>query len=274
MRIKWGEPNARYFETGLDRGVLYPTAGGAVPWNGLTSLDESGNGEISYYYNDGVIMLADVDATDYEAHLSALTYPREFGECLGLVNVAEGLLVDNQKPKRFHLSYRTLVGSGLTGDMFGYQIHLVYNAMAKLGTKKRATISERPEPLGFDFDIVATPVQIPGYRPSAHYIIDTRDLVPETIAELEGILYGTNETSPRLPTVHELFDMMSFGDEINVYQLEDGFVRVTASRANLFQVGPNTFQVNNINATSNGDGTWDVTDGNGTHVHPLEEPEE
>ena len=34
--VKWDTIGERRFETGVDRGVLYPTSGMGVPWNGLT----------------------------------------------------------------------------------------------------------------------------------------------------------------------------------------------------------------------------------------------
>ena len=48
-KIVWDAEGERLFETGVDRGVLYPidetgAYGIGVPWNGLTSVSESPEG--------------------------------------------------------------------------------------------------------------------------------------------------------------------------------------------------------------------------------------
>lgn len=53
--VVWDVPGELRYETGLDRGVLYPPGRRAVPWNGLVSVDEStdeANAETIYF--DGV----------------------------------------------------------------------------------------------------------------------------------------------------------------------------------------------------------------------------
>lgn len=264
-RLVFGDPDARYFQTGIDRGVLY-LADKAVVWDGITGFDESGNGSSSIHYIDGKIYLADTDATDFEGKLNAYFWPDELSECLGIPEVAEGLYVDNQKPKRFNFSYRTLIGSGGTGDMFGYQIHLVYNAIATIGSKSRKTINDVPDPMDFQFDLVCTPVKLPGYRPSAHYIIDTRRMTPETITSLEDILYGSDVSDPRLPEPIELYDLLNFGDGISVTLHQNGEVTFRGSNQNIRILDENTYAIDNINAVTNPDGTIDISDGDGTEI--------
>ena len=47
-KADWDETGKRYYETGVDRGVLYPISNGAyplgVPWNGLVNVNESPSG--------------------------------------------------------------------------------------------------------------------------------------------------------------------------------------------------------------------------------------
>ncbi len=45
-RLVWDQLGDRVYETGLDRGVLYFTDGGGVPWNGLTSVEERSTRDI------------------------------------------------------------------------------------------------------------------------------------------------------------------------------------------------------------------------------------
>lgn len=241
--------------------------GTAIPWNGITGFDESGNGDSSIHYVDGQVYLADVDPTDFSGKLSAYSWPDEFSEALGFPEVADGLYVDNQKPKRFDFSYRSLIGSGSTGDMFGYQIHLVYKAMASFAGRSRKTINNNSDPLEFGFDLVCTPVALPQYRPSAHYVIDTRHLAKATVTQLEGILYGDATHAPRMPTPTELFDILNFGTAITFVKFPHPVLGEcwTASGAfsNVHYTGDgSTFEILNVNGSwiSEPDGQYQLQD--------------
>ena len=278
--LTWDEPNERYYQHGVDRGVLYTNGSdGAVVWNGLTGVDESGEGESHILYRDGLIYMADVVPGDFKGKATALFYPDEFSTNLGIVEAAGGLYVDYQKPKRFGMSYRSLIGSGTAGDMFGYQIHLVYNAMAAIGDRDHRTTTDSPNPMDFAFDLVCTPVKLPGYRPSAHYILDTRHLDVTLIKDLEDILYGTDGVPGRLPTPLELFEWMNFGVTITVTDIQGGVIHgnvggnltvdlftIAGNKENVVSKPDGSFQANNINATDNADGTYTITDGGDTVV--------
>lgn len=275
--ITWDDPTRRFYQHGLDHGVLYIPGINAIPWNGLITANEGGEGTSEVMYRDGVVYLADAEASDHQMSVTSMMYPEAFGQCIGIPKVTDGLFVDNQKPKRFDLSYRTLIGSGSAGDLFGYQIHLVYNCMATIKQRQRNTIGKSTDPSNFEFDIVCTPVKMPGYRPSAHLIIDTRTLSPGKIAEVEGILYGVGSESGRMPTPTELFDLLNYGDMITVtvhdeksigtvYSVDIQTYTVEGSEDNVYGTDYNGFKVDNANAVNNGDGTWTVTDGPNTTV--------
>lgn len=260
--LTWDKPDERFFEHGLDRGALYMGGAAPIPWNGLTSFDEGGSGNTSLYYRDGLIYLADAEASDFSGKLSALFFPDEFSQCLGIPEVADGLFVDNQKPQRFGLSYRTLVGSGETGDLFGYQIHLVYNCMATVEPRSRRTLGSDSAPTEFTFNIVCTPVKLTGFRPTAHYVIDTRHLDAATVADLENLIYGSGS----LPAPQVLFDMLNFGNAITVTVHTNGTYTVEGSNKNVYSTDYNIFQMDNINGVDNGDGTYVISDGGTTDV--------
>lgn len=241
-------------------------AGRCFPWNGLMSVDEGGVGSSELLYRDGVVYLADAEPGDFVGVIQAIMYPDAFSDCVGIPRAADGFYVDNQKPKPFHLSYRTLIGSGSRGDMFGYQLHLLYNCMATIGQRKRNTIGADTTPVDFTFDLACTPVKLPGYRPTAHYIIDNRNLSADTIAAIEDILYGTDNTVGRMPTPTELFDILNFGDAITVVVHPDETYTVTASEENLIELSPDSFLMRNINGADLGDGTYVISDGGNTDV--------
>lgn len=262
--LVWGDPEDRYYQHGVDRGVLYSSVGPAVVWNGITGIDEASDSSTALYYIDGRVYMADVEPGDYKGSLSAYFWPDEFAACVGIPEASPGFFIDNQKPKRFDLSYRSLIGSGNAGDMFGYQIHLVYNAMAQLSTRSRKTINNTPAPMEFQFDMVATPVAIPGFRPSAHYIIDTRNLAPETLVLLETLLYGGEFGAPRMPTPGELYDLLNFGTAIVFSTFTHPTLgscwRAVGSHSNVHMTSDTTWEILNVNGINHGDGTYTLED--------------
>lgn len=270
--IEWGNQDERYFQHGVDRGVFYDRDNdNGKAWNGITGVTESGNGSSTVYYIDGQIYLADVDATDFSGSLTAFDYPPEFAGCVGMPMIADGLFMDNQKPTRFGFCYRSLIGSGIAGDQFGYMIHLWYNCMATIGNKARKTLNANTTPMEFNFDLVAKPVKIPGFRPSAHLVLDTRTLSPEQLEGIERLLYGEigddYVISPRLPDPIDLFEMIAYGDAISViHYVDDALIAISGNSGNVHMTDPDSYVVNNVNAVDNGDGTYDISDGGLTTV--------
>lgn len=244
--LTWDDPTTRTYEQGVDRGVFYPPNGTPVVWNGLFGIDESGNHDVNTFYIDGQMYFSAIEGGDYTSRLSCYTYPDIFSNYVGLTHVddASGLFVDNQMPRMFGMSYRSLVGSGSAGDLFGYKIHLVYNALATIGDISRRTIGASPEPTELEFDLICKPIKLAGHRPSAHYILDTRFMSKPTVASLETLLYGTGLTPGRLPSPTELYEILHLNGELIFTSIDDYTWKVE---------GPSDF------ITDNGDGTWSIT---------------
>lgn len=253
--ISWDDPDDRYFSTGVDRGVLY-SEDGAVPWNGIIGVTEAGGGNTSLLYRDGHIYYSDVEPGDYSGSLTAFFWPAEFDKCLGMPEIAPGFHVDYQKPRHFGLSYRSLIGSGTRGDMFGYQIHVVYTAIASAQSRTRKTRTNSPELDEFSFDLVATPVRVPGYRPTAHFIIDTRGLSEGQITTLEDLLYN----HPTLPDPVYIYELLKFGDAIHFVDLLDGRIRVTGSTTNVNLQPDGRVEINNVDGSDSGLGYYNLSD--------------
>ena len=215
-RLVWDQVDDRLYKAGIDHGVLYlPNDQGeyddGVAWNGLTSIDESfGDDTTSPYYYDGVKYLDSYDIGDFQAKLSAFTYPDEFLEFEGMEALGNGLYVDDQPGKLFGLTYRTLIGSMQAGLAEGYRIHLVYNLTAVPGTLTFQNGSNPSEPLNFDWDIYSIPEKASPYRPTGHIILDSRLMNDDVLASLEDIIYGTEGTKPRLPSLEDLLDFVYY----------------------------------------------------------------
>lgn len=203
-RLSWGTPGERFYEAGVDRGVLYVSSTGYV-WNGLTSVQQNASGgEPQPYYLDGY-KYAQVAATeDFNATLEAYSSPREFGPCDGSTELYSGLTVTQQKRQPFSLSYRSKVGDDLTGLELGYKIHLVYNALAAPSDRNHQTLAQDTPLTTLSWAITTQPPSATGFRPTSHFVIDTRRASSGDVTALEDILYGTVSTSARFPTVAEL----------------------------------------------------------------------
>lgn len=213
-KIVWDKTGERFYETGVDHGVLYPMQSSGeyslgVPWNGLTAITESPSGaEASPIYADNIKYLTLMSAEEFNATIEAYTYPEEFGECNGEASIASGVTVGQQTRKLFGLSYRTKLGNDTEGTDYGYKLHLVYNALAGVSDKGYTTINDSPEAMTLSWEISTTPVEVPGLKPTACVTIDSTKADPEKLAQLEAILYGTEDEEARLPLPEEVMSIM------------------------------------------------------------------
>lgn len=211
-RLTWGATGQRFYETGVDRGVLYVDTQPGVAWPGLISVPESpSGGDARAYYIDGIKYLNISSAEEFEATINAFASPAEFAPCDGTTAIHNGLFVTQQPRKSFGFSYRTMVGSDLDPD-YGYKIHLVYNALAAPSQRSNNTINDSSEPDAFSWDISTRPPTFTGYKPTAHFVVESKATAPYRLAAFEDILYGNDTNLPRLPPAQELVDFFSNND--------------------------------------------------------------
>lgn len=197
-RLAWDAVGERYFETGVDKAVLFVMdANGdymtGVPWNGLTGVTESPSGaEATPLYADNIKYLTLQSAEEFGATLEAFTYPDEFAECDGSKTIlaAPGLMLNQQARKKFGLCYRTKVGNDVEGTAHGYKLHLIYGAQAAPSEKAYATINDSPEAITFSWELTTTPVIVDGYDPIASIVVDSRTATPAKLTLLEDLLFG------------------------------------------------------------------------------------
>lgn len=221
-KVKWDQTGERLYETGVDRGVVYPQASnGSYPkgagWNGLTAVTESPSGaEPTPLWANNHKYLTLMSAEEFGATIEAYTYPDEFAECDGSAKLAKGVRIGQQKRKTFGFTYRTKVGNDVDGESYGYKLHLVYGALAAPSEKNRQTINEDPEATTMSWEVSTTPVEVEGFEPTSHLEIDSTTADPEKLASLETILYGKDPTQPagsdgvepRLPLPDEVATIM------------------------------------------------------------------
>lgn len=216
-RLAWDNIGERFYETGVDHGVLYlPDAAGvfnkAYPWNGLTTVTESPSGaESNPQYADNIKYLNLLSAEEFGATIEAFTYPDAFAECDGTAIPSAGVMVGQQGRAIFGMAYRTLVGNDQVGTDKGHKLHLIYGAQAAPSEKAYSTINDSPEPLTFSWEITTTPVPVNGYKPTAQITIDSTKVPAAKLTQLDDILFGTAGDAPRMPQPNEVIALFGTG---------------------------------------------------------------
>ena len=219
-KLVWDADGERFYESGTDRGVLFPMANGVyskgVAWNGLTGVTESPSGaEESVLYADNRKYGTMRSAEEFGATVEAYTYPDEWAACDGSAELAPGVYAGQQNRSAFGMAYRSKIGNDATQDL-GYKLHLMYGATASPSEKAYATVNDSPEAITFSWEVTTNPVNINDeHKPTALLTIDSRTADATKLAALEAIIYGTNAagevqaTEPRLPLPAEVMTLMT-----------------------------------------------------------------
>lgn len=260
--IEWDKVGERVYQSGVSKGVLYLKDGRVVPWNGLTAIEDGTNPELKSYYLDGVKILDHVTPGDYVGKLSAFTYPDEFDEVVGVRPIATGLSFYEQPSKTFNLSYQTRISSDTDPDL-GYKIHLLYNLSAIPESSQFETLKEQADANVFSWSLSGTPpiYTIDGVKPAVHISVDSRDARPDLLAQVENILYGTDTTEPRFPTILEM--RLLFGEVGGLFIIDNGdgtWTAIDASDDFVDMLDADTFQIRYADATFIDPDTYQITD--------------
>jgi len=235
--LAWHTDSPVKYETGIDRGVLYPIEGPGVVWNGLISVEEqAAEDSIRSYYIDGIKYLDVAPRKDYKASIRAFSVPREFLSCLGERVVRPGCSVANQPRARFNLSYRTMTG------VDSYKIHLVYNAFASPANVNHRSIDGSASTDNFSWDISTVPIKMgPSY--SAHLVIDPRLAYATVIEDLERMLYGSPDNDPYLPSPQEVLDLFEDSSILKITDHGDGTWTAEGPDEAIRMLDPTTFEI-------------------------------
>lgn len=221
-KIVWDKIGEHYYEAGVDHGVLYSynkntkKFENGVAWNGLTAVNESPSGaEPTAIWADNIKYLNLMSAEQYGATIECLTYPKEFDKCNGLASLGEGVTIGQQPREIFGYSYRTLLGNDTEGTNFGYKLHLVYNATASPSEQGHSTVNDSPETGSFSFSVSTTPVDVPGFKPTATLVIDSTKVDSAKLTAIEALLYGTDAgdgqeaTTASLPLPEKIIEILT-----------------------------------------------------------------
>jgi hypothetical protein len=217
-KITWDDTGQRFYETGVDHGVLYiPDDTGdyskGVAWNGLTTVTESpSGGDSTPQYADNIKYLNLISAEQLSVTVEAFTYPDEFAEFDGLASLVEGVQVAQQPRPIFGLCYRSRLGNDLQGDSFGYKLHLLYGCTAAPSEKAYATVNDSPAAIAFSWSVSTNPVAVTDYRPTSLLIVDSSKIQDDiAMGALETVLYGDAAVEARLPLPDEVVTIIGGG---------------------------------------------------------------
>lgn len=220
--IEWDAAGKRFYENGVDRGVLYKmntdgSYGVGVAWNGLTGVTQSPDGaEANDLYADNSKYATLRSTETFGCTIEAYTYPDEFMECDGSAEIAKGVYAGQQERQGFGFSYRTNIGNDTaTKSDDGYKIHLVYGCTASPSERSYETVNDSPDAITLSWEVTTTPINVAGYKPTATLEIDSRVADPTKLKALEDLLYGTASKEPSLPLPAEVISMMGTVDTVS-----------------------------------------------------------
>lgn len=213
----------REYESGLDRGVFYPSTGPGEAWSGLISIDEnsSDTNEVVKYI-DGIRINQRRMLGYFAGNIIAYYYP-------------DSLYEDEftqRRVKSFGLSYRTRTSES-------YKIHLVYNVLIS----PAEYVHQQTEVEPFRWLFSTLPVEIPGATQSAHLVIDASIAYSNTMNDLEDMLYGTDETEPHLPSPIEVLSIFENNAILKVTDHGDGTFTIDGPDSAIIMLDATTFEV-------------------------------
>lgn len=260
--LVWDQIGERTYEAGLTKGVLYTETGLGIPWNGLTSVEESSTSEVESVYFDGVKFSDIVTLGDFEAVMRAFTYPDEFLYYEGTIQDQTGFYVTNQPPSKFGLSYQTLIGDDLNPDA-GYKIHIHYNLTAIPSNRTFDSISDQLDPIEFEWNITSIPEDIENFYPTAHVILDSRKLDAHMLQDIEDILYGSVDNDPHLPSLKGLSTFIRKWDRFIITDHGDGTWTAEAKTEGIItMLDSESFEIDIDTATYLDGNTYTITSTN------------
>jgi hypothetical protein len=251
--LTWDEVGERFYEGGVDHGVLYLHDGTVAAWNGLINVEESTASELKSYHLDGVKYLEVLTPGDFSGKLSAFTYPDELNSVIGIINIgtSPGFAFYDQPGESFNLSYRTKIGNDLEGPDYGYKIHILYNVIANPeGSSFKSFSDDAVDPVEFNWTLSGTPSKFANFRPTVHISIDSRETPPDILRILEAVLYGTETSNASLPSIQDVAEFFGYLGALLIVDLGGGYwSAIDEADTYITMIDDTTFQIDNADIT-------------------------
>lgn len=199
-RLKWHDTEEKVAEIGVSRGVVYPAHYPVAIWAGLTAVTEKPDVDSTVYYLDGDKRFDKDSLEDYLATVEAFVSPK---------------VIDKENAIFLGFTYRTELTNGR------YRLHLVYNPRFVISDYQYKSIDEELEPSPFVWDLVTKPVNIYGYAPTSHLILESNRDFSSTMKSIEDILYGTDVSEPYWPEPNVILDIINNGGQFDTLLIID-----------------------------------------------------
>ena len=201
--LTWDQTGEKLYETGVQKGVLYPMDGAVygkgVAWNGLTAVNETPSGaESTKLYADDIKYLDIRSAEEFGATIEAYSSPEEFDACDGTASLAAGVNIGQQNRKGFGFCYRSTIGNDTEYNNYGYKLHIIYGLTASPSERSYSTVNDSPEAATLSWEVSSTPVNVAGFKPTSIITINSKKINPAALKEIEDALYGTVEVEPKI----------------------------------------------------------------------------
>ena len=201
--LKWDQTGEKLYETGVQKGVLYPMDGAVygkgVAWNGLTAVNETPSGaESTKLYADDIKYLDIRSAEEFGATIEAYSSPDEFDACDGTAELADGVNIGQQNRKGFGFCYRSTIGNDTEYNNYGYKLHIIYGLTAAPSERSYSSVNDSPETATLSWEVSSTPVSVAGFKPTSIVTINSKKINPEALKEIEDTLYGTESVEPKI----------------------------------------------------------------------------
>jgi hypothetical protein len=243
MRITWDAPEDRLFTSGVSQGVLFPGDAPGVAWNGLISVTEVSDSTKDPKYFDGIKYRERNVPSPFTGTISAFTYPDELEPYVGIIETATG-----QPRTAFGFSYRT-----------EHEIHIVYNVLALPTKADYDTVSDKTNPVAFEWPFTTLPEKIPGGKPTAHLVVTVDYAQPGAIDALEAFIYGDDANEPSLPEPDDLIDLFEANALMQVIDNGDNTFTVIGPDDMVSMVDADTFRITADTVVIFPDGTFRVS---------------
>lgn len=259
--LAWDKTGERYYEQGVSKGVIYMRDGRNVVWNGLVSITQGSDRALSPIYYDGMKVNDLATPADFRGVVSALTYPDEVLELEGVSRLSSGIYIGEQAPQVFNLSYQTRVGNDVAGTELGYKIHLLYNVTMIASDKNYQSMSDQPGLTPFQWNISTVPQEVTGFAPTSRIMLDSREITPSFLAEIELRLYGGVTADPSPPSFDEMMEMLLKFYAVDILDRKDGTWSATSTIPGfIVSVGSEEFELRNVDAEYIDADTYNVSD--------------
>lgn len=201
--LTWDQTGEKLYETGVQKGVLYPMNGAVygkgVAWNGLTAVNETPSGaESTKLFADDIKYLDIRSAEEFGATIEAYSSPEEFDQCDGTESLADGVNIGQQNRKGFGFCYRSTIGNDTEYNNYGYKLHIIYGLTASPSERAYSTVNDSPEAATLSWEVSSTPVAVAGFKPTSIVTINSKKINPEALKEIEDALYGTVSEEPKI----------------------------------------------------------------------------